>query len=413
VPRPRVMEGDQTIYGGTPLLFADTYSLAGGVSMFPLQDLCHRMPDNTLVRVTGRRKARLEIPQQPGLGPNQFRITMPDRTLSTTSALRIRTRYLAGSTIEYLVDSNATPNWTCSVGPVGIRGDFDSLEDLVQVVGTVKSAADAKPEVVDPKVEFGGALSPVQAVIDLLTAFGLALPYNMDLTNFEFGFKSGMKFTFPLGDPATELVAHALKAGPGLMLEVEILSGFGKESKNPGQVYDGAISDNGVWHFYVEISSKVQSKIIHPFPVFLGGGSKVKISGKSEGKTEVSIYWCVIGTVEPEVPKILKISGSRTFSIVSRFMIGEKKVGLGTSQELELEGSLVEGLAAVKFSCEMLLLMELVAGEFGLAGEATVAIDLQFAWVFNKTFEVKIEMDEKMAAAAFIATTVLPMTGRF
>ena len=108
-----------------------------------------------------------------------------------------------------------------------------------------------------------------------------------------------------------------------------------------------------------------------------------------------------------------QVSGSRTFSFVSRFMIGEKKVGLGTSQELELEGSLVEGLAAVKFSCEMLLLMELVAGEFGLAGEATVAIDLQFAWVFNKTFEVKIEMDEKMAAAAFIATTVLPMTGRF
>lgn len=413
VPRPRLLEGDSTIYGGTPLLFADTYALAGGVSMFPQPDLCHPMPDKTVVRVAGRRKAKLEIPPQPGLGPNQFRITMPDRTLSTSSALRVRTKYLPGSTIEYVLDSSASPNWTCNVGPVGIRGDFDSLEDLVQVIGMIKSSAGVKAHIADPHVEFGGALSPVQAVIDLLTNFGLAVPYDMDLTNFEFGFKSGMKFTFPLGDPATELIAHAIKAGPGILLEVEILSGFGKESKKPGHAYDGALSDNGVWHFYVEISSKVQSKIIHPFPIFLGGGSKVKIEGKSEGKTEVSIYWSVIGTVEPEVPKLIKISGSRIFSIVSRFTIGEKKVGLGTSQELEVEGSLVEGLAAVKFSCELLILMELVAGEFGMTGEATVAIDVTVGWIFNKTFEVKLEMDEKMAAAAFIATSVLPMTGRF
>ena len=235
-PRPRVIEGDTTIYGGTSLLFADTYSLAGGVALFPRPDLCHRMPDKTVVRVTGRRKARLEIPPQPGLGPSEFRISSPERTLSAASALRVRAKYAADSTVQYIVDSNAVPNWQCRVGPVGILGDFDSLEDLLQIVGTMKSDAGVQPHLADPQMVFGGALAPVQVVIDLLTSFGLAFPFNIDLTNFEFGFKSGMKLTFPLGDPATELVAHALKAGPGLMLEVEILSGFGKESKNPGQV---------------------------------------------------------------------------------------------------------------------------------------------------------------------------------
>jgi hypothetical protein len=68
-----LFEGDTTIYGGTPLLFADTYWLAGGVALFPRPDLCHPMPDKTVVRVIGRRKAKLEIPQ-PGLGPSEFRI---------------------------------------------------------------------------------------------------------------------------------------------------------------------------------------------------------------------------------------------------------------------------------------------------------------------------------------------------
>jgi hypothetical protein len=30
-------------------------------------------------------------------------------------------------------------------------------------------------------------------------------------------------------------------------------------------------------------------------------------------------------------------------------------------------------------------------------------------WVFSKTFEVEFEMSETLAAAAFVATTVLPI----
>jgi hypothetical protein len=47
--------------------------------------------------------------------------------------------------------------------------------------------------------------------------------------------------------------------------------------------------------------------------------------------------------------------------------------------------------------------------EFHAQGEATLAIDVTLAWAFTKTFEVEFTMDEKLAIAAFVAATVLPL----
>ncbi|UVF22239.1 hypothetical protein HPT29_026515 (plasmid) [Microvirga terrae] len=413
VPRPHVLPNDTTVYGGSTFLFADMYSLAGGVAYFPRSDLCHTMPANTMLRLTGRRKVRLEIPPQPGLSPGQFPISLPERTLSKASALQVRSRFRPGAVVEYKIDSDLKPDWSCRVGPVGILGDFDLLPELMQVVGTIVSSSNEAPQLAEPQMEFGGVLSPVQFVIDLLTTFGLPFPFGVSLTNNTFAFKSGADFSFPLGKIVDELVDAAIKAGPGLMVEVELKTGFGKEADKPGAAYDGALSDSGTWHFYLELASKVQQRILPPFPVFLGGGSKIQIAGKSEGETEVSIYWSAIGTIEAELPLFIKIAGSRSLSIVSRFSIGVNKIGLGVSEEREVEGELLEGLAAVKLSFEMLLIAERHNDDFGLKGSTTLAFDVTYGWIFNKTFEVEFEVDEKLAAAFFIATTVLPMARGF
>jgi hypothetical protein len=67
-------------------------------------------------------------------------------------------------------------------------------------------------------------------------------------------------------------------------------------------------------------------------------------------------------------------------------------------------------LAAVKLSFELLLLVEKAPlDDYHFGGETTLAIDLTLGYVFSKTFEVEFKMSETLAAAAFVATTVLPI----
>jgi hypothetical protein len=75
-----------------------------------------------------------------------------------------------------------------------------------------------------------------------------------------------------------------------------------------------------------------------------------------------------------------------------------------------VEGTILDGLAAVKLSFELLMLVERAPGDdYGFVGEATLAIDVTLGWVFTKTFEVEVHMSEALAAAVFVATTVLPL----
>ena len=94
VPQPQVRWGDATIHGGSALLFADMYTLGGGVALFPRPDLCHPLPAGSALRITGRRKVRLDIPAQPGLVAGRVQGRGPlERTLSQSAALRVRSRF--------------------------------------------------------------------------------------------------------------------------------------------------------------------------------------------------------------------------------------------------------------------------------------------------------------------------------
>ncbi|MEW6299739.1 MAG: hypothetical protein AB1671_18760 [Thermodesulfobacteriota bacterium] len=127
VPQPQVRWGDATIYGGSTLLFADMYTLAGGVALFARSDQCHPLPAGTALRITGRRKVRLEIPPQPGLAPGEFKVGPLERTLSQGAALRVRARFRPDSTIKLVIDSDRRPDWSCTFGPVSVLSDIEDL----------------------------------------------------------------------------------------------------------------------------------------------------------------------------------------------------------------------------------------------------------------------------------------------
>lgn len=410
LPQPQLRWGEATIHAGSTLLFADMYSLSGQVALFPRADQCHPLPAGSALRIPGRRKVRLDVPPQPSLAPGEFKVGLLERTLSQSAALRVKSRFRPDSTIRLKVDSDQHPNWSCSYGPVAFVNDVDSLNDLMMVEGRLESSAAEAPQLRQPQMIFGGPLGPVQSIIDLLTAFGLPLPFDVSVTNPKFTFKSGCKFQFPL--PGPEGVIHKwIQKGLGVALKLELLAGFGKESENAGVAAQGAISDNGIWHSYLEAEAKTTCKVIslaEAITLNLGGAFKFEIEGQSHGKSEVTMYFGAHGTVKVELPPLLEISGGRTLSLVTRYMVGEPKVGVGMSSEYEVEGELLAGLAAVKLAFELMVLIERT-DNFHLTGEATLAIDVTLGWVFNKTFEVEFEMSETMAAIAFIATTVLPV----
>jgi hypothetical protein len=410
LPQPQLRWGESTIHAGSTPLFADMYSLAGQVALFPRADQCHPLPAGSALRITGRRKVRLDVAPQPSLAPGEFKVGVLERTLSESAALRVKSRFRPDSTIRLKVDSDQHPNWSCSYGPVSFVNDVDNLSDLMMVEGRLESSATEAPQLRHSQMIFGGPLGPIQGIIDLLTSFGLPLPFDVAVTNPKYTFKSGAKFQFPL--PGPEGAIHKwIEHGLGVALELELLAGFGKESENAGVAAQGAISDNGIWHSYLEAEAKITCKTIslaELITLYLGGAFKFEIEGQSHGKSEVTMYYGAAGTVKVGVTSILEISGGRTYSLVSRYMVGEPKVGAGLSSEYEVEGELLFGLAAVKLSFELMVLFERT-DNFHLTGEATLAIDVTLGWVFNKSFEVEFEMSETVAAIAFIATTVLPV----
>ena len=412
LPQPQVRAGESAIHAASALLLADMYALAGEVGFFPRPDRCHPLPAGSLLRITGRRKARLEIPPQGGLAPSEFKVALGERVLADSAGLRVRAQFQPDATVQLVIDSDVQPDWSCRIGPITATGDVQGLSGLMQVHGTIASDSGSPAELENPQLSFGSVLSPVQAIVDFLTAFGLPLPFSVDITNTSYAFSTGVKYTFPDYWPFAA-VEHALKHGLGVMLEIELKASFGKEDKNIGTAATaehpilGALTP---WTFAFEYESKLMTKCVHPFPVFLGGTAKFEIEGSTGGhESKVLFQGGFGGAVELEVPMVAEVSGSRSYMLVSRVSQenGEVKVGMGVATGWEVEFEFLEGLAAAALSFEMLVILER-GNEFHCQGEATLAIDVTLGWVLSKTFEVEVTMNEKLAVAAFAAATVLP-----
>jgi hypothetical protein len=418
IPQPQVRRSDANIYGGSTFLFADMYTLAGGVALFPRPDQCHPIPAGSKLRITGRNKVRLEVAAVPGLAANEFKVGQLERTLSQSTALRVRSRFRPESTIKLLIDSDQRPDWSCTFGPVWMLGDVDDLDELIQVFGNMVSSSVAVPQLQDPKMVFGGPLAPVQSIIQILTSFGLPFPFDVSITNTTYGFKSGWKFIFP--KYVNPFLTKAIKIGCGLMCEVELLGRWGKES----EVYEeiakeiaqhSMISTKGTsrvalrgWHFVLECNSKVLLEVgslVRVVKAFLGGASKFEIGGEEDGTTKVSYFMGFAGAVEVEIG-ILTVTGSRAYSLAFRNLLGLKKIELGGASEWELEGEVLGGLAGVKLSFEMLAVVE-PGDNFHFTGEVTLAIDLTLAWALSKTYEVEFKAEEEISLEAFVAGALL------
>jgi hypothetical protein len=412
LPQPQLRWMEAAIHAGSSVLFADMYSLAGGVALFPRPDQCHPLPSGSVVRITGRSKVRLEIPPQPGLQVGEFKVGLGERTLAQGATLRVRSRFAPDSTIRLMIDSDQRPDWSCTYGPVTTVGDINDMNDLMQVVGTVSSSAVAKTELADPQMVFGSVLSPVQAIVDLLKAFGLPMPFTVAITNEKYAFKTGVKYTFPEFFPFSA-IDDALKHGLGVMLELELSASFGKQDESFSTALSSEmpiVSALTPWTFELEYEGKLLARVVSPFPVFIGGTTKFEIEGTTSGEeSKLAFYVGVAGVVEADL-KVVEVQGGRSYTIVSRITQekGQIKLGTGVCSEWEIEGEFLEGLAAVKLSFELIVILER-GTEFHAQGEATLAIDVTLAWAFTKTFEVEFTMDEKLAIAAFVAATVLPL----
>jgi hypothetical protein len=432
IPQPQFRWGEATIHAGAALLFADMYALAGGVALFPRPDRCHPLPAGSTVRITGRNKVRLEVAPQPGAAPGEFKPSVGEYTLSQSATMRMRSRYAPNAVIRLVIDSDGTPDWSCTFGPVATLADIGDLEELTSVVGTMKSSTHAAPRLTDPHMVFGGPLAPVQTIISFLTDFGLPFPFDVQVTNQKYTFKSGWKYAFP--EYGFGAIDKALKSGPGLMLEVELYGQWGKESEDAhliGKEISGhsLVSTKGVpkgpdaknWHFYFEAEAKLLARAIElGAEGFAGGALKVSIGGEEEGKTKLALFGGFAGVVELD-SVAFKLKGGRSYMMGFEHLLGAKEVSLGVSSEWEVEGAFLDGLAAAKVSFEMLTLVdppdeidiedfdiEEFIGEFHFKGQATLAIDVTLAWALSKTFEVEIDVDERIAAAVFVAMTVLP-----
>jgi hypothetical protein len=417
IPQPQVEWGDATLYGGAPMLFADIYALAGGIALFPRPERCHPLPAGSALVITGRGKVRLDVATQPELAPGEFKVGVAECTLSQSATMRIRSRFASNATIRLVIDSDRNPDWECTFGPIAAIGDIGDFDELIQTVGTMSSSSHAAPKLTEPKMVFGGPLAPVQTIISFLTAFGLPFPFDISVTNQTYGFKSGWKYKFPLFG----LVEEKIKLGLGLMLELEMVGQWGKESEDAKVIgkeisEHSLISTRGIpkgpdahnWHFYFEGEAKILGKAISLAEVvklYMGGVLKVGIGGEEDGKTVITIFGGYAGVVEGDVG-VLEVSGGRGYTFGIQHLYGQKKVAIGASSEWNVEAAFLKGLAAVEASFELLTLIH-PADDWKFEGKGTIAIDVTLAWALSKTVEVEVDFDETVAKFAFIANTVL------
>jgi hypothetical protein len=411
IPQPHVRWGDATVYGAPSLLLADMYALGGCSAFLPRSDYCHPLPANTVLRLTGRRKVRLDIPAQPGLGPGEFKVGTLERTISDTAGLRVRARFQPGSRIKLTIDSDLRPDWACAYGPVAIVSDIDGLEDLVEVIGEVTSAADAAPMVRDPHMGFGGPLAPVKPVINLLSNFGVPFPMSVSITNHEYTFKSATKYTFPPPGLDALFIDDLIKSGLGIMLRLELIVGVGTETETADELKRRANQHKRLraktqWDSHLEFTGRMLIKLINLelINAYMGGVSKVEFIGKSDGTSEVALHIGVAGLVEIDL-KIVEVSGARTFCVVSQRK--GTQIDLGFSSEFEVEVELLHGLAAVAVSFEVILAMD-TSGSYEVSGTATLALDVTVGWVASKEYEVEFEVKDIMEKFEWAAGKVLP-----
>ena len=143
---------------------------------------------------------------------------------------------------------------------------------------------------------------------------------------------------------------------------------------------------------------------------FLGGALKFEFGGKSEWEIASSPFTTASpGAVELETVACLSVGGRGSASSSFAQLIGEREDRPRLRERVGGRRSCFSRLGGRKGPFELALMHPGGRTYHFVRARRTLAIDVTLGWVFSKTFEVEFEMSETLAAAAFVATTVLPI----
>lgn len=409
VRTPKIETGQTTITSVNLLLLADVYALAGGVALFPRADLCTPLPANCSLQVPAAAQLRLVIPPQSGVPANSFTVGSPVERIVTNvnSSLKVHVVYAdetaKKTVVTWKIDSAATPDWSFLMGPVSVLGDLGSFAGLMRVVGALSAASGSAPQLDTPRLLFGGALSAVQDIINILTAIGIPIALSFALTSSTRKIQSGAILAIPpvKPKPGGGIEEGHIDIGAG-KLKGELKVGFGN-SAGPGDTLFASMEN---WRLYFELSGDLQVAII-PDLLFAGGAFKFQIEGHANDPTEVTIMAGVIISVGGDlITDVLKAEGSVRYSYALQFK--GPQIGFGIDLEIKISASVLEGLVEVEVSAEAMALATRVSSDtVQIAAQVSLGFEVTLGWVFNESFEVQAAYEKDISMPLFAAASLL------
>jgi hypothetical protein len=410
VPRPKIEPGQTAITSVNQFLLADVYALAGGVALFPREDLCIPLPASCSLQVPAPAQLRLVIPPQVGVPPDSFIVGSPSERIVTNvnSSLTVHVIYAdetsAKTVVGWKIDSLATPDWSFSMGPVSVLGDLGSFPGLMRVVGAVSMTSTTAPQLSSPRLIFGGAMAPVQDVINILTAIGIPIALSFALTSSTRKIQSGAILKIPPhkpGAPDDVMKDEYIDTGAG-KLKGELRTGFGNAA-GPGDTLFASL-DN--WRLYFELSGALQVAIIAKV-LYVGGAFKFQIEGRANQPTEITIMAGVLFGVGGEIiHDVLKAQGSVRYSYVLQFK--GPQIGFGIDIEIKVSAEVLDGLAEVELSGEFMGLATRISSDtVHIAAQVSFGVEITLGWVFNESFQVEGEYEKDISMPLFAAASLL------
>jgi hypothetical protein len=363
------------------------------------------MPANCNVQVLAPAQLRLVIPPQGGAPADSFIIGAPSERIVTSvnSSLTIHAVYAdenASKTIvTWKIDSTATPNWSFSMGPVSVLGDLGSFPGLMRVVGTLSTQSGSAPQLTNPRLLFGGAMAPVQDIINILTAIGLPIDLTFALTSSTQKIQSGAILKIPPHKPgAKEDVVgdEYIDTGAG-----KLKTGFGNAA-GPGDTLFAAMEN---WRMYFELSGALQVAIIAKV-LYVGGAFKFQIEGQANQPTQITIMaGVVLGIGGDLIHDVLKAQGSAQYSYVLQFK--GPQIGFGIDIEIKVSAEVLDGLAEVELSGEFMALATRISSEtVHVVAQVSFGVEVTLGWVFNESFQVEGEYDTDLNLPKFVSSAL-------
>ena len=311
-----------------------------------------------------------------------------------------------------MIDSDADPDWSISIGPVSVISDLDAFNGLMRVVGTFTGQTDRAPNL-DPHLVFGGVLQPVQEIINILKKIDLPLPLFVLARPNQLKVGGTLDIPPEIG-PTRKRHKDGIDIGVGkLEGELKVLLNL---SGDPGQ---GILAPTNQTTVDFELKGNMQADVIPP--LFTAGPMfRFTIEGKAGESPKIRLFAGSVGTIGLDELKfpfedIVEAKAEVAYTYVLQIMGGT--IGFGVDVEAKLKIDVLKGLASVEASDEFLALATrpLIDAPGGLIpgptveirGELTLAIEVTLGWVFDIDIEAQTEFRTRLNLPLFVAAALL------